>query len=211
MGGPVFSIRFLDRFSITSHAAFGKYSAQSKGITPTAALVVPAGIIQAANFFKKYSRNIFKWGNDNILGFKLNRYFSLFTGIKAQGYVYSENMKYLIANGNMGTTDLENNVSLFGPGFGLGVTVPVVTGSNVQMNLSAIILFGNEKINVTEAYYLKASAPNFVPLYHFFPHGHFMAYGGNASENFNKTIKEKITPKSFHTHRPTGRRFSQNS
>jgi hypothetical protein len=174
--GPVLSIRFLDRWSVSSVFVCGKFSSISKGITR--GFSIYSGAINPAVSFQTYNRDIFKWESDTTISYSPLRFFKIFAGFKTQGYRYEGELK--VAPFKL--KDSSEMVS-FGSGLGVSFTAHLVKGLYLVLGASGIILWGFDDYDL-----------NFAvgPAYtmYFFPEGRFLSYGGTAAGTFVYAIDQ---------------------
>jgi len=190
MAGPMVSIGFLDRWSISSVAVLGAMSNKARGIGIGTDIIT--GSAGAAH--KDYSRKVLKWDSDTTIGCAVHRYVKLYAGFKAQGYRYKETIHYydfsvypdIFIDHSEGT----NSINCYGPGLGIGGTVPLVEDLYLVMNLSGIVLWCTERgdTNLGRTYGLESAGLVFTCFY--MPRGKFISYGGTASVSLAYTIQK---------------------
>jgi hypothetical protein len=194
MGGPVLHLRFPGNWSISSVFIIGRYLFRENG--PSAggglACINPPGIcVPFINaMVNKYERECLKWDSDTTLGYSFNRYLKIFAGVKIQGYRYTQRLIYNPFNDiNITVRDLQDSVQNYGPGLGLGLTVPLVENLYLMSTLSGIVLWGFEQVKVNRSYNVFAGVV--TPYFFYYPDGRFLSYGFNATLSFGYYI-EKI-------------------
>ncbi len=194
MAGPVVSIGFLDRWSVQSVFAIGRFKAYSRGMADSMMLTVLGGM--TANLsYKKYSRDILKWDSDTSISCAVHRMVKVFAGFKAQGYRYDERLDDLNYNfsGNLSIIHrvLTDDVKAYGGGLGLGITIPLGAGFYLMTNVSGLALWSVEKINMN---YRKScvifDTVELLPVW--LRKGRYFSYGGSAALSFAYHI-EKIS------------------
>lgn len=181
MAGPIISIGFLDRWTISSVVVIGTMDFYTRGFAQGIDLYnETSGLTN-----KGYSRHVLKWDSDTTLGFTPHRYIKLYAGFKAQGYRYREITHFydLSAFPAVYVDHAENtdSVNCYGPGMGIGATVPLVENLYLLANLSGVFLWCVEKsdLNLNRTYGLDSTG--FVLSYIHLPRGKFISYGGTAS------------------------------
>lgn len=188
MAGPMLSIGFLDRWTISTVTVLGKMDFYSQNF----ALGIDY-INEAAGLANKgYSRHVLKWDSDTTVGCAVHKYIKLYAGFKAQGYRYREIIHYydltafpsVFIDHSEGT----DSVECYGPGLGIGATVPLVENLYMLVNLSGVFLWCTEKLNpsMNDTWGLDASGYVFTRF--FLPPGKFISYGGTASLSLAYTI-----------------------
>lgn len=192
MAGPVVAIGFLDRWSIQSAFAIGRFKAYSRGMANSMMLTV-MGEMMAALSYKKYSRDILKWDSDTSISCAVHRMVKIFAGFKAQGYRYEERLDDLLYAGNLMIIHrvLTDDVKAYGGGLGLGLTIPLGAGFYLMTNVSGLALWSIEKININYSKSYTIS-DNVEPLPVWLRKGRYFSYGGSAALSFAYHI-EKIS------------------
>ncbi|MBN1531434.1 MAG: hypothetical protein JXA20_02110 [Spirochaetes bacterium] len=130
--GPALSIRFLDRWSISSVAVFSPwYTSAARRVT----------VSPSEESYEEVSTELFKFDIDLTLSYSLMDYIKLFAGIKYQGYRYDFtviNVPFATFIPVMATGDARTDA--VGPGLGIGGTVPLGGGFFAICNVSGIYL-----------------------------------------------------------------------
>jgi hypothetical protein len=181
MGGPMLSLSFLDRWGISSVFVIGKFRYTADGPSTAIGFSIPdlkriTGII-----YKKYERDVLKWDSDSSLSCAINQYIKIFAGFKAQGYSYKEIMTdvNLIGGPPFIYRKLEDDVKGFGPGLGIGLTVPLTHNFFLMMNVSGIALWFKEKIDINTSLITNNNINYAMILWEH--KGDIFSYGGTGS------------------------------
>ncbi|MBN2158747.1 MAG: hypothetical protein JW807_05075 [Spirochaetes bacterium] len=188
MAGPIISISFLDRWTISTVTVLGRMNFHTRNFAT--GLDYIDGVAGVTN--KGYSRSVLKWDSDTTIGCALHRYFKLYAGFKAQGYRYRETIHYYDFVGyptiNIIHSEGTDSVECYGPGLGVGVTVPLVENLYLLVNLSGVFLWCTEKADqsLNDSYTFTPTAYVFSQYY--LPRGRFISYGGAASLSLAYTI-----------------------
>lgn len=124
--GPVFSLKSAKGTTWSNSVYFGQYHLKTTSLLSMASLVLP----------KVARQPIEKYDADSSITTPLNKWLSLFFGIKYQRY----RIKDWIAMGGavpmLQKESITNNT--LGTGMGLGFTIPIVSGLFVLINGSAL-------------------------------------------------------------------------
>lgn len=181
MGGPMLSLSFLERWGISSVFVIGKFRYVAEGPSTAIGVSFP-DIKEALGFiYKKYERDVVKWDSDSSLSCAINQYVKIFAGFKAQGYTYKEIMTdFGIFEGPPYIyRKLKDDVKGFGPGLGIGITIPLTHNFFLMMNASGIALWFQEKIDVNTSL-VNDNGTDYAML--LLEHkGHIFSYGGTAA------------------------------
>ena len=149
--GPLFSVKFLKKWSISSVFMIGKYKAV---IDKTYTL----GPIISRIY---YNRNILKYDSDTTVSYSITNYLKIFAGFKIQGYDYKQDMllyKYDPIDDTNQTTQKNTTTLLnYGPGIGFGLTFNIADNLFFLFNASGILLYGKLENKVDDF------NTNFVP------------------------------------------------
>lgn len=188
MAGPILTIGFLDRWSISTMAVVGQsvFSTAGYGLGFDYFLDTQ-GITR-----KEYTRKVLKWDSDTTLGCAVHKYIKLYAGFKAQGYRYKETIHFYDLTGYPDTVIVHmegtNTVSCYGPGLGIGTTIPLAKDLYMLASLSGIILWCSERADrsLNDSYAFDSAGP--IVCYYLMPKGRFMSYGGTASLSLAYTI-----------------------
>jgi hypothetical protein len=184
MGGPVVSIGFLGRWNISSVFTIGRFNFTSSGISQSGFLSVLG--INLMPQYAKYDRDILKMDSDSTISFSISRYIKIFAGFKYQGYIYKQKLIFTAPPPtpvNFFVRDLTDRVDNYGPGLGLGFNIPLVENLYLQLNVSGILLFGYEDIDVDKSYYLQLGMGG-TYIFVIPSRGSFYSYGGASSLSF---------------------------
>jgi hypothetical protein len=190
MAGPMVSVGFLDRWSISSVVVLGTMTHKTRGIGAGVDIISES----AGATHKDYTRKVLKWDSDTTIGCAVHRFIRLYAGFKAQGYRYKETIHYydftafpdVFIDHSEGT----NSVNCYGPGLGISGTIPLVENLYMVINLSGIFLWCTERgdTNLSRTYGLEATGYVFTCFY--MPRGKFLSYGGTASLSLAYTISK---------------------
>ncbi|HOT43591.1 MAG TPA: hypothetical protein PLM53_03935 [Spirochaetota bacterium] len=188
MAGPIISIGFLDRWSISSVAVLGTMSHKASGVGfGTDVISRTAGATH-----KDYSRRVLKWDSDTTVGCAVHKYVKLYAGFKAQGYRYQETIHYYdftaFPDISIDHSEGTNNVNCYGPGLGISGSIPLVENLYMVIGLSGVVLWCTERGNtaLSRTYGLESSGFVFTCFY--MPRGKFLSYGGTAALSLAYTI-----------------------
>lgn len=190
MAGPMVSIGFLDRWSVSSVVVIGAMSHNTRGFgMGTDIINTAAGVTN-----KEYSRKVLKWDSDTTLGCSVHKYIKLYAGFKAQGYRFKETIHFydltqfpsVFIDHSEGT----DTVNGYGPGLGIGATIPLVDNFYMLINLSGVFLWCSEKADSSLSREYGLDSTGFVLSYFYMPRGKFISYGGTASVSLAYIIQK---------------------
>jgi len=196
-GGPIVSISFLEKWSISSIFIIGRYYFRETSPSISDALVFMGGTPLSAmsvNPANKYERDCLKWDSDSTISYSFNKYVRLFAGVKIQGYNYEQRL-YITGTGapNILARKLSDHVQNYGPGLGIGINIPLVENFYLMINFSGLFLWGFEQIVTHESYNLNAGLSQWIFMYT--PNSNFISYGCNSTitlayyiEKINTTV-----------------------
>jgi hypothetical protein len=86
--------------------------------------------------------DITKWDLDMVLNYEVNRYIKIFTGMKYQGYRYSYTFDSVtVGSGAVSRLPFRAYHSGWGPGLGIGLTLPLVGPLYLLANASMLYLY----------------------------------------------------------------------
>ncbi len=180
MAGPVLSIGFLERWSIQSVFAIGRFKSQSRGLSNNT--IIATGDMMAAISYKKYSRDILKWDSDTSIACAVHRMVKIFAGFKYQGYRYEERLDDIMIEDSpmIIRRVLADEVKAYGGGLGLGLTIPLGADFYLMMSASGLVLWSYENIDVNwrKSY---VYSHELTPLPVWPQNGRYFSYGGGAS------------------------------
>jgi hypothetical protein len=188
MAGPMVSIGFLDRWSISSVAVLGTMSHKARGFGSGGDVIN----YLAGATHKDYSRTVLKWDSDTTVGCAVHRYIKLYAGFKAQGYRYKETIHYydftMFPSVFIDHSEGTNSVNCYGPGLGISGSIPLVENLYMVIGLSGIVLWCTERgeTNLSRTYGLDSTG--FVVTCFYMPRGKFLSYGGTATLSLAYTI-----------------------
>jgi hypothetical protein len=179
MAGPVLSIGFLNRWSIQSVFAIGRFKSYSQGLSTNTIVSLPTS---GALSYKKYSRDILKWDSDTSISCAVHRMVKIFVGFKSQGYRYEEHMDdYMYQTSLMFIRRvLTDDVKAYGGGLGLGLTFPLGADFYLMMSASGLVLWSFEKIDINWTKSFVVANP-ITPLPVLPQKGRYFSYGGSAA------------------------------
>ncbi len=192
MYGGIVSVYFLRRLSLSTVYMRGDFVSRTRksGISPMLLHDFFAGgsIAFWAPYHKYYVRKISKFDSDTTLSVRLTERVKIYAGFKAQGYDYTERMLYVYSL--LGTQyNIErkkrfyDRVRGYGPGVGIGITVPVHKSLFALFNLGGLVLFMKEEVKMPYAYYpyvLDSFGLGYFVSY-IVPSSRYISYGGTAS------------------------------
>ncbi len=195
LGGPILSIGFLGRWSLSSVFLIGRYSFRES---------VPSTMGGAANFMgltymrpscsvNKIRRDCLKWDSDSTVGCSVNSYFKIFAGFKAQGYQYEQALTLTVYtdSDNYFIRNLNDRVMSYGPALGVGLTVPLVENFYLTANFSGLVLWGRESVDMTRSLALFPGGWSYQLF--FTPRGRIFSYGCNSTMNLGYYIAKLNT------------------
>ena len=157
--GPVISFKLSEKFSVSGNFLYGKYEASCLKMWYEG----QPRIIQSKMDVEKYDLDL-------VLSYSLFKYSQLFTGFKYQHYNLNETQQGLYQiSGSPFTRELVSNS--YGPGLGIGISVPLADTFSVLWNLSGIMLIS--KIQDEWGDNSGANPPTYTYNMH--------AYGGNTT------------------------------
>ncbi|MBN2079025.1 MAG: hypothetical protein JW838_08660 [Spirochaetes bacterium] len=139
--GPSLALS-INRVSITSVFMYGRLTSLSTGYFPSLPFLIAAS---------RYHRSIERFDSDSTVGYRVHDAVKLFLGFKYQGYRYNEKLYYLsVTPGMEGKFDSKGKATMdsFGPGMGIGFTIPLYNNLFLLNTLSVSFLFGSEKYNI---------------------------------------------------------------
>ncbi len=159
--GPSLALS-IKRMNITSVFMYGRLNSLSTGPF-------------ASDFFlmagSRYHRTIDRFDSDSTIGYRVHDAVRLFLGFKYQGYRYLERVYYVtVTPGMEGMYNSRGRATMdsFGPGLGVGFTIPLHRNLFLLNTLSASCLFGSEKYRIKRHIVL-----TFNPAGYFIPLGQF--------------------------------------
>lgn len=128
--GPVVSLKLGDSFSIAANMLYGKYTASC------IKMWYEGGIETRAIHS---TMDITKYDTDIILNYRAFTYVQFFIGFKLQHYNLSETQRglYNIASDPFSRELLSNS---YGPGLGMGLTIPLDENFAMLLNIAGIYL-----------------------------------------------------------------------
>lgn len=189
MGGPVISIAFLDRWSIQSVFTIGRFRYNSRGLVRTGML--EAGRYEETASYKRYMRSILKWDSDTSIGCAINRVVKIFAGFKSQGYRYKEYLDDYLISEDIFNRVLKDEVSAYGCGLGIGLTIPLVEHFYLMMSASGLALWTREKASIDHWRTIIISTKDGIyPIPMMAGKGSFFSYGGTAALSFSYVIQK---------------------
>jgi hypothetical protein len=195
MGGPMISIGFLNRWSIQSVFTIGRFKARATGVTADGSFDPSGTDTGITSAYKKYTRDIVKWDSDTSIGCAVHRMVKIFAGFKSQGYRYEERLEdiLILTTPVLMRRQLSDDVTAYGCGIGLGLSIPLVADFFLQLSMSGLALwsFENITINRKNSYNVEPSNVYFLLLNP--PRGRYISYGGTASLSFAYAIQKIST------------------
>jgi hypothetical protein len=174
IGGPLISFHLHPRVGVSAVFMIGKYHAYSTG-----SFFNVFGLIMNS----RYHKVITKFDLDSLINIAVHRYVRLFTGVKYQGYNYTEDIRYPnISRSGIaladGARDVLRNI---GPGLGIGLTFPLPENFYIAWNVGGIVMFGSERYRFrwSSVYTISATGVRVLPTR--FNESRFYTPGGNTS------------------------------
>lgn len=139
--GPALSLS-INRVSITSVFMYGRLNSLSTGSFLSLPFVMATS---------RYHRSIDRFDSDSTVGYRVHDAVKLFLGFKYQGYRYNEKLYYLNVTPDMeGKYDSKGRATMdsYGPGMGIGFTIPLYKNLFLLNTISVSYLFGSEKYRI---------------------------------------------------------------
>lgn len=155
--GPSLALS-INRVSFTSVFMYGRLTSLSTGLIKSFPFFMP---------LSRYHRTIDRFDSDSTIGYRVHDAVRLFLGFKYQGYRYLERLYYLNATTTMeGMYNSRGRATMdsFGPGMGVGFTIPLHRNLFLLNTLSASCLFGSEKYRIKRHIVLTFPTGYFIPL-----------------------------------------------
>lgn len=185
MGGPTLTLSFSDRWAISSIFTLGRFKFRSGNRNNLAndkdiglRYIPLSSAMDGSAMLVNYTRNSLKWDSDTTIGYSIIKYIRIFAGLKAQYYKYDESLLYLSPGAAVGLRTLTDTVSSYGPGIGIGFLVPLYQRLYLLINISGILLWSTEDIDIHKTYFWSGNY-RIYPVYN--SKGKFFAYGGTSS------------------------------
>ena len=184
MFGPVLSISFLKRWSVSSVFMFWKYKFVSDGpiLKKSAIHLFPNMGLEFFFLNSKYSRDIKKYDSDSTVSCSVHRYVKLFAGFKYQKYEYVEKTHFVSKSGYGPVGEADSDFENYGSAFGIALTIPLYKSLFMLYNISGGILFGSA--SYVYDYYLFIDSSGITPVWGQFENEEFYSYSGNTSLSF---------------------------
>ncbi len=145
--GPVLSLRFLGRFSISSVFMYGKfnYNASGRG-TNYYLFITPSVNPVVATIDSQVSRNLVRWDSDTTGSYSFSDYLYFFLGFKIQGYQYKE--AFFAPPSFWYRT--RSRVDTYGTGAGFGTILPLFGDLCFTASASAIVMWGFQSAGIRD-------------------------------------------------------------
>lgn len=194
MGGPVISIGFLDRWSIKSVFAIGRFAYHSAGAGRNVTIYQNGFDMWVSH--GNNNRSLLKWESDTTLECAVNRVFRIFAGFRSQGYRNQERSSHYTISGfpEILKRVLSGETRGYGCGLGFGLHVPLATDFSLIMEASGMALWFQEKIRINYSKtFLISLFGGYIPYWQVPNKGKFLSYGGTAALAFEYAISKVNT------------------
>lgn len=171
MHGPLISISFLDKWSVSTLFMYGKFRAISSGPRP-----------QSLFGKSRFKKEIDRYDSDSTINYSFNKIVKVFVGFKYQSYRYLEKVAYwsiseLAVFRGQGTSRFES----LGPGAGLGLTIPLPRNFFILGSLAASYFWGSAAYRYDDLYYYRISSGSYNPALFQYQKEYFTSIVGNGS------------------------------
>ncbi len=186
LGGPILQLRVHERVSFSVVGLAGRFIFTSKGPSMKSAF---------AFFDSEYKKSIIKYDADAVINISLLKWLKIFAGCKVQGYHYNESIFYIATSAGEFLSGNSINSGMFyarsrdrflnvGPGLGLGFTAGLGGDFYLLINLSGLMLFGEENYMIhtrLRGMYIITGSSTLPFLYGKFNVSRFYSLGGNGT------------------------------
>ncbi len=171
MHGPLISINFLDKWSVSTLFMYGKFRAISSGPR-----------LQSFFVNSRYRKEIDRYDSDSTINYSFNKIVKVFVGFKYQSYRYLEKLAYwslteVAVYRGLGRSEFES----MGPGAGLGITIPLPKNFFILGSLAASYFWGSGTYRFDDLYYYSFTTATYYPYLFQYEKEYFTSIAGNGS------------------------------